>query len=112
MPMERSPYRSPFQRSFCVVSGTLLDDYQLTGISAPIGYGFFPFVLLAGLATSPLTLVIASPILITYAIAGSMGWTKLGLSSFVGAFWLRVRITCVSTLASMRQLSFMFGFVR
>jgi diguanylate cyclase (GGDEF)-like protein len=103
---------------FYIASYTMLGHYQLTGVSAAIGagYAFLPFVLLAGLAVFPLTLlenlIIASPILIAQGIAGSMRWTTLDWPSFAGAFWLLVLITSVSTLASMSQLAFMIALVR
>ncbi|WP_025916572.1 diguanylate cyclase [Herminiimonas sp. CN] len=103
---------------FYVASSTVLGHYQLHGISAAIGagYAFLPFVLLAGLAIFPLSLlenlIIASPILIAQAIAGSLRWTTLDWPSFAGAFWLLVLITSVSTLAGMSQLAFMIALVR
>lgn len=103
---------------FYVSSYTVLNHYQLTGISAAIGagYAFLPFVLLAGLAVFPLTLlegvVIASPILIAQMVAGSLRWTTLDWPSFAGAFWLLLLITGVSSLASMSQLAFMMALVR
>lgn len=102
---------------FYITSYTVLKQYQLTGFSAAIGagYGFLPFVLLAGLAIFPLTLVegliIASPILLTQGIAGSLNLATLDWPSFVGAFWLLVLITGIATLASMSQLSFMIALV-
>jgi diguanylate cyclase (GGDEF)-like protein len=104
--------------AFYVASYTLLGHYQLSGISAAIGagYAFLPFVLLAGLAIFPLTmlenLVIASPILIAQGISGSLRWATLDWPSFAGAFWLLVLITGVSTLAGMSQLAFMIALVR
>lgn len=103
---------------FYITSYTVLKQYELTGFSAAIGagYGFLPFVLLAGLAIFPLTLleglVIASPILLTQGIAGSLNLATLDWPSFVGAFWLLVLITGIATLASMSQLSFMIALVR
>lgn len=102
---------------FYITSYTVLKQYELTGFSAAIGagYGFLPFVLLAGLAIFPLTLVeglvIASPILLTQGIAGSLNLATLDWPSFVGAFWLLVLITGIATLASMSQLSFMIALV-
>ncbi len=102
---------------FYVTSYAVLSHYQLSGISAAIGagYAFLPFVLLAGLAIFPLTLLesllIASPILIAQAVAGSLRWPTLDWPSFAGAFWLLVLITGVSTLASMSQLAFMIALV-
>lgn len=103
---------------FYITSYTVLSHYQLNGISAAIGagYAFLPFVLLAGLAIFPLTLLesvlIASPILVAQALAGSLRWSTLDWPSFAGAFWLLVLITGVSTLASMSQLAFMLALVR
>ncbi len=103
---------------FYVASFTLLSHYQLTGISAAIGagYAFLPFVLLAGLAVFPLTLlenaVLASPILLAQAFAGSLNWSSLDWPSFAGAFWLLFLITGVSTLAGLSQLTFMIALVR
>lgn len=102
---------------FYITSYTVLKQYELTGFSAAIGagYGFLPFVLLAGLAIFPLTLVeslvIASPILLAQGIAGSLNLATLDWPSFVGAFWLLVLITSIATLASMSQLSFMIALV-
>ncbi|MGV8898273.1 MAG: diguanylate cyclase [Burkholderiaceae bacterium] len=104
--------------AFYVASYTLLGHYQLTGVSSAIGagYAFLPFVLLAGLAIFPLTLlenmVIASPILIIHGIAGLLRLAALDWPSFAGAFWLLVLITGVSTLAGMSQLAFMIALVR
>lgn len=104
--------------AFYVASYALLGHYQLSGISAAIGagYAFLPFVLLAGLAIFPLTLlenlVIASPILFAQGIAGSLRWTTLDWPSFAGGFWLLVLITGVATLAGMSQLAFMIALVR
>lgn len=103
---------------FYVASYTLLSYHQLSGFSAAIGagYAFLPFVLLAGLAIFPLTLlenlVIASPILIAQAIAGSLRWSSLDWPSFAGAFWLLLLITGVSSMAGMSQLAFMIALVR
>lgn len=103
---------------FYVASYTLLAHHHLAGISAAVGvsYAFLPFVLLAGLAIFPLTLLetlaIASPILIAQAIAGSLRWATLDWPSFVGAFWLLVLIAGVSTLACMSQLAFIIALVR
>jgi len=103
---------------FYISSHTLLGTYALTGIPAAIGagYAFLPFVLLAGLAIFPLTLLestlIASPILIAQGVAGMLNWVTLNWPSFVGAFWLLALITGVSALAGMSQLAFMIALVR
>lgn len=102
---------------FFIASHIVLGSHQLSGLSAAIGagYAFLPFVLLAGLAVFPLTLIenliIASPILIVQALAGILSWPTLDWPSFAGAFWLLTLITGVSTLAGMSQLAFMIALV-
>lgn len=104
--------------AFYVASFTLLSTYALSGVSAAIaaGYAFLPFVLLAGLAIFPLTLLentlIASPILMAQAMAGSLRWSSLDWPSFAGAFWLMLLLTSVSAMAGMSQLAFMMALVR
>lgn len=104
--------------AFYVSSHTLLESYELSGLSAAIGagYAFLPFVLLAGLSIFPMTLVenllIVSPILLAQALAGYLSWSTLNWPSFAGSFWLLVLITGVSVLAGMSQLAFMTAFVR
>ena len=103
---------------FYIASFTLLNHYQLAGISAAIGagYAFLPFVLLAGLSVFPLTLLeslaVASPILIAQGFAGTLSWSTLDWPSFAGAFWLLFLITGVATLAGLSQLAFMIALVR
>ncbi|HEY0844784.1 MAG TPA: hypothetical protein VGE12_05425, partial [Noviherbaspirillum sp.] len=103
---------------FYVSSHTLLASHELSGLSAAIGagYAFLPFVLLAGLAIFPLTLIesvlIASPILLAQGISGYLRWPVLDWPSFAGAFWLLVLITSVATMAGMSQLAFMIALVR
>lgn len=103
---------------FYVASYTLLSHYQLSGVSAAIGagYAFLPFVLLAGLAVFPLTLlenlVIASPILVAQGVAGSLRWSSLDWPSFAGAFWLLMLLTGVAAMAGVSQLAFMIALVR
>src|SRR5262249_52226476 len=65
---------------FYIASHLLLTRYQLQGFSAAIGtgYAFLPFVLLAGFAIFPLTLLesaaFASPILIADGLAWLLRW--------------------------------------
>lgn len=102
---------------FFIASHIVLGSHQLSGLSAAIGagYAFLPFVLLAGLAVFPLTLIenlmIASPMLIAQAIAGILSWPTLDWPSFAAAFWLLTLIAGVSTLAGMSQLAFMIALV-
>jgi diguanylate cyclase (GGDEF)-like protein len=103
---------------FYVGSHALLGQFALAGISAAIGagYAFLPFVLLAGLAIFPLTLLesvlAALPMLAAQALSGYFEWHTMDWPSFVGAFWLLVLITGVASLAGMSQLSFMIALVR
>jgi diguanylate cyclase (GGDEF)-like protein len=103
---------------FYVASHTLLTFYQLSGISAALGsgYAFLPFVLLAGLAIFPMTLletvVVASPILICQGVSGYMRWAEMDWPSFAGAFWLLLLIAGVAGVAGACQLAFMIALVR
>lgn len=102
---------------FYVASHLLLTRYHLQGLSAAIGtgYAFLPFVLLAGFAIFPLTLLesalFAAPILIADGVAWLLQWQVIDWPSFSGAFWLLTLITGVATLASMSQLAFMIALV-
>lgn len=103
---------------FYIVSHTILGYYQLSSLSAAVGagYAFLPFVLMAGLAIFPLTLVenavIVFIILLAQALAGALSWTVLNWPSFAGAFWLLMLIGAVTALAGMSQLAFMIALVR
>ncbi|MBI3144226.1 MAG: GGDEF domain-containing protein [Pseudogulbenkiania sp.] len=102
---------------FYVASHLLLTRHQLQGLSAAIGtgYAFLPFVLLAGFAIFPLTLLesalFAAPILTADGVAWLLQWQVIDWPSFSGAFWLLTLITGVATLASMSQLAFMIALV-
>ncbi|RRV15361.1 GGDEF domain-containing protein [Pseudomonas saudiphocaensis] len=103
---------------FYIASHTLLGGYQLTQLSAVVatGYAFLPFVLMAGLAIFPLTLVenlvLASILLLAQGLAGYLSWSTLNWPSFAGAFWLLILIAGVTVLASLSQLAFMIALVR
>jgi diguanylate cyclase (GGDEF)-like protein len=103
---------------FYVASQTLLGEYQLTQFSAAAatGYAFLPFVLMAGLAIFPLTLmenaVLACSLLFAQALAGYLAWATLSWPAFAGGFWLLILIAGVATLASLSQLAFMIALVR
>jgi diguanylate cyclase (GGDEF)-like protein len=103
---------------FYIASHTLLGGYQLTQASAVVatGYAFLPFVLMAGLAIFPLTLlenlVMASVLLLAHALAGYLSWTTLNWPSYAGGFWLLILIAGVTSLASLSQLAFMIALVR
>ena len=103
---------------FYIASHTLLGGYELTQLSAMVatGYAFLPFVLMAGLAIFPLTLLenvlLACILLSAQAVAGYLSWATLNWPSFAGGFWLLILIAAVTTLASLSQLAFMIALVR
>ncbi|GHD74799.1 GGDEF domain-containing protein [Vogesella fluminis] len=103
---------------FYVISYLLLARYHLSGVSAAVGtgYAFLPFVLLAGLAIFPLTLLesaaFAAPILIAHVIAGYFQFPVVDWPSFWGAFWLQGLIAGVAALAGVCQLAFMIALVQ
>jgi len=107
--------------AFYIASHTLLIGYeqtQLTQLSAVVatGYAFLPFVLMAGLAIFPLTLlentIMAGVLLLAQALAGYLSWSTLNWPSYAGGFWLLILIAGVSALASLSQLAFMIALVR
>lgn len=103
---------------FYVVSYVLLTHYQLTGASAAVGtgYAFLPFILLAGFAIFPLTLlesvIFAAPILVAHVTAGYFQFSVVDWPSFWGAFWLQGLIAGVAALAGVCQLAFMIALVQ
>jgi diguanylate cyclase (GGDEF)-like protein len=102
---------------FYLVSHFLLVHYHLHGVSAAIGtgYAFLPFVLVAGFAVFPLTLleniVFASPVLVACALAIVFNWPEVSWPSFGGQFWLLSLLSGVVSLASMSQLAFIIALV-
>ncbi|HLT05525.1 MAG TPA: GGDEF domain-containing protein [Pseudomonas sp.] len=103
---------------FYVVSHTLITGHQLEPFSAAVatGYAFLPFVLMAGLAIFPLTLlenlVLATTLLLAQGLAGFLNWPVLNWPSYAGGYWLLVLIAGVTALACMSQLAFMIALVR
>lgn len=103
---------------FYVVSHTLITGHQLEPFSAAVatGYAFLPFVLMAGLAIFPLTLVenliLAITLLLAQGLAGFLNWPVLNWPSYAGGYWLLVLIAGVTALACMSQLAFMIALVR
>lgn len=102
---------------FYVVSHLWLAHHHLIGISAAIGtgYAFLPFVLLAGFAVFPLTLVenvaFGLPVLGAHILAVVLNWSEVSWPSFAGQFWLLFLLTGVAGLASMSQLAFIIALV-
>ncbi|MEC5207011.1 sensor domain-containing diguanylate cyclase [Vogesella urethralis] len=103
---------------FYLCSHLLLMQYSLAGVPGIIsaGYSFLPFVLLAGLAIFPLTLLecaaFALPALLAHLLSGYLLWQPLLAPSFWGAFWLQVLIAAVAALACTTQLAFMMALVQ
>lgn len=102
---------------FYLVSHILLIQHHLQGVAAAIGtgYAFLPFVLLAGLAIFPLTLLetmaYAMPVLLANILAFTFDWSEVTWPSFGGQLWLLSLLTCVASLASMSQLAFIIALV-
>ncbi|AWK86084.1 GGDEF domain-containing protein [Azospirillum thermophilum] len=75
------------------------------------GYGYLPFVMIAGLSVFPLTAVegaiFALPMLAAHLAAGMYGSLILPFPSYLSALWLLALIAVVATLAAMSQLHFM-----
>lgn len=103
---------------FYIASHSLLAGYQLSSLSSAVatGYAFLPFVLMAGLAIFPLSLLenllLASVLLVAQGLAGYLNWSTLNWPSFAGGFWLLILIAGVTALASTSQLAFMITLVR
>ncbi|WP_239057969.1 GGDEF domain-containing protein [Crenobacter caeni] len=102
---------------FYVISHLLMAQHQLDGLSAALGtgYAFLPFVLLAGFAVFPLTLLetaaFAAPVLLAYGLAGLSELGGSDWPSFTAEFWLLILITGVAALASLCQLVLMSALV-
>lgn len=103
---------------FYIASHSLLSGHQLSDLSSAVatGYAFLPFVLMAGLAIFPLSLIenilLASILLAAQGLAGYLNWSTLNWPSFAGGFWLLILIAGVTALASTSQLAFMIALVR
>ena len=104
--------------AFFVFSYLYVARQDLSGVQAAFtaGYSFLPFVMIAGLAIFPLTLVeslsFASPMLLASLVTATLRWQLIDWPSFVGSFWLLLLITAVSAIAGLSQLAFMIVLVR
>ncbi|PTU63728.1 diguanylate cyclase [Chromobacterium sp. Beijing] len=102
---------------FYIASHLLLRRYHLEGLSAAIGagYAFLPFVLLAGLAIFPLTLLeslaFASPALFGFVLTSLLDLNGDNLPGFGGEFWLLSLLAGVSAIAGISQLAFIIVLV-
>jgi len=95
-----------------------LGQFQMQGVEAAFatGYGFLPFVMLAGLSVFPLTLLesvsFAAPMLGMELLAAAMRLPGLDWPPLAATFWLLMLIAAVSALAGVSQLAFMIVLVR
>ncbi|MBV8045874.1 MAG: GGDEF domain-containing protein [Paludibacterium sp.] len=102
---------------FYLVSHLVLAQADLRGIAAAFsaGYAFLPFVLLAGLAIFPLTLLetakFAAAVLGANLLAYVFNWSEVSWPSFGAQQWLLMLLTGVSCLASLSQLAFIIALV-
>ncbi|PWC89120.1 diguanylate cyclase [Azospirillum sp. TSH100] len=102
---------------FFAVSHPLLcnqgvDDLR---IAVSAGYGYLPFVMVAGLSVFPLTAVegalFAAPMLGAHLAAGFYGSLVMPFPSYISALWLLALIAVVATLAAISQLHFMIALL-
>ncbi|TDR81572.1 GGDEF domain-containing protein [Paludibacterium purpuratum] len=102
---------------FYLVSHLLLTQQHLHGSAAAIsaGYAFLPFVLLAGLAIFPLTLIetafFSLAVLGANMVAYAFNWGEVSLPSFGAQLWLLMLLAGVASLASLSQLAFIIALV-
>lgn len=89
-----------------------MDDLR---IAVTAGYGYLPFVMVAGLSVFPLTALegalFAAPMLAAHLGAGFYGSLVLPFPSYLSALWLLVLIAVVATLAAISQLHFMIALL-
>jgi diguanylate cyclase (GGDEF)-like protein len=103
---------------FYVFSYFFLHRYPLTGLQEAVlaGYDFLPFVLVAGLAIFPLTLVenaaFVAAVFLVQLTAGLSRWPAIDPISFAVQFGLLAIIAGVGMLAGLSQLAFMIALVR
>jgi diguanylate cyclase (GGDEF)-like protein len=89
-----------------------VDDLR---IAVSAGYGYLPFVMVAGLSVFPLTAVegalFAAPMLGAHLAAGFYGSLVMPFPSYLSALWLLALIAVVATLAAISQLHFMIALL-
>ena len=90
-----------------------VDDLR---IAVSAGYGYLPFVMVAGLSVFPLTAVegalFAAPMLGAHLAAGFYGSLVMPFPSYISALWLLALIAVVATLAAISQLHFMIALLQ
>lgn len=102
---------------FYVVSYTIVAGFEITGLAVTVaaGYGFLPYVVVAGLSVFPLTLA-ESVILTLPVLFGGVGLyiteiELLGWSPQLTSLWLLSLVAVTAGLAGMSQLQFMIALV-
>jgi diguanylate cyclase (GGDEF)-like protein len=89
-----------------------VDDLR---IAVSAGYGYLPFVMVAGLSVFPLTALegalFAAPMLGAHLAAGFYGSLVMPFPSYISALWLLALIAVVATLAAISQLHFMVALL-
>lgn len=89
-----------------------VDDLR---VAVSAGYGYLPFVMVAGLSVFPLTALegalFAAPMLGAHLAAGFYGSLVMPFPSYLSALWLLVLIAVVATLAAISQLHFMIALL-
>ncbi len=92
-------------------------QFELDGIPAAFaaGYGFLPFVMVAGLSLFPLTLMesltFSAPMLMVQALTIALSLPLLDWPAAAASFWLLLLITGVSAMAGTAQLGYMAALV-
>lgn len=103
---------------FFLATHLFISQFELSGLPAVIssGYGFLPFVLVAGLSVFPLTaketLAGAAAVFLVFLIAAVARWSEADVFQLAVEAWLLLLIGSVSALAGMSQLGFMIALVR
>ncbi|AWU94842.1 GGDEF domain-containing protein [Azospirillum ramasamyi] len=102
---------------FFAISHPLLCDQGVDDlrIAVSAGYGYLPFVMVAGLSVFPLTALegalFAAPMLGAHLAAGFYGSLVMPFPSYISALWLLLLIAVVATLAAISQLHFMVALL-
>ena len=103
--------------TFYLFSHPVLSMYQMSEIAQAVtaGYSFLPFVMVAGLAVFPLTLLegalFSLPLVAAVVFVTLLQFSLDAWSAYVATVWLLGLISVVATLSGMSQLHFMMALV-
>ena len=95
-----------------------ISQFQLQDLQAAVGssYAFLPFVVVAGLAIFPLTLLecllFSLPVIVLQGLAASISLSLTDWPALVASFWMLMLITGIASMAGLSQLAFMIVLVR